>query len=174
MTSYEQKNKSKVFSLRPGMIYLQLRLGFGASGQIGADGYGNTLACDDVVRVSGEEKWSDAHNWVKGLVDDGEWASAPDQGSSTPPVKYVSTGKYRLYFDDEYLGISGFKWGIEDSSNTNKYNVVLVSFTASDSTYNKGRSSALIQFVDKDNNATDPDNGSYLWLELALKTSEQG
>lgn len=173
--TYEQKLRTQhIYSVRPGLTYIQVRLGFGASGAIGSDGYGNTLAADDVVRVSGEEKWSDKHNWVKGLVQDAEWSSKPDFQTTTAPVTKTATGSYTLRFDDEYLGLSSFKWGIEDSSNTNKLNVILVSFTATDTSGNSGRSSAKIKFVNASDAAADPDNGSYVWLEFGVKTSENG
>lgn len=170
---YNHIRQQHLYSVRPGLTTVQVRLKFGASGAVGSDGYGNTLTCDDVVRVSGEEKHASKHNWVKGLVGDGEWASAPDLEATTAPVTKTATGTYTLRFDDTYLGLSGFKWSVEDGSNTKKNNVILVSFTAAD-TNNAGRSSAIIRFVSTAGAAADPDNGSNVWLEFALRTSEQG
>jgi hypothetical protein len=170
---YNHIRQQHLYSVRPGLTTVQVRLKFGASGAVGSDGYGNTLTCDDVVRVSGEEKHATKHNWIKGLVGYGEWASAPDLEATTAPLTRTATGTYTLRFDDEYLGLNGFKWGIEDSSNTNKHNVILVSFTASD-TNNAGRSSAIVRLVSVQGGAADPANDSYVWLEFSLKTSEQG
>jgi hypothetical protein len=163
----EKIRNQHLYNVRAGLTMLQIRLKFGAAGAVGSDGYGNTLQCNDVVRTSGDEKWSDKHQWVKGLVWDGEW-------SETAPVTLDGTGKYTLRFDDTYFGLTSFKWGIEDGSNTKKNNVVLVSFTASDTSGNSGRSSAVIQFCSTAGAAVAPDSGSSVWLEFGVKTSEQG
>jgi hypothetical protein len=165
------KMRYSIYGLRAGLTTIQIRLGFGKVGVV--DGYGNTLACDDTVRIAGEEAHSVAHNWVKGLVDDGEWVSAPDHQTTFAPVTKTATGTYTLRFDDTYLGLSGFKFGVEDSANTKRNNIVLVSFTVSDAT-NDGRSSCIIRNISTAGAAADPDDGSYIWLEFALKTSEQG
>lgn len=160
-----------IYGLRVGLTTIQIRLGFNKVGVL--DGYGNTLSCDDTVRIAGEEAHSTAHNWVKGLVDDGEWVSAPDHQTTFAPVTKTATGTYTLRFDDTYLGLSGFKYGVEDPTNTKKLNIVLVSFTASDAT-NGGRSSCVVKCVSSGGIAVNFDALSSVWLEFALKTSEQG
>jgi len=171
VNSYENKSKYPLFSIRPGLVEVQVRLKFGASGAVDSDGYGNTKSADDVVRVSGEEKYSTAHSWVKGLVEDKEWSSSPDVNGTVAPVTKTATGTYTIRFDDEYLGLAGFKWSVEDTSNTKKNNIVLVSFTNSDAN-NANRSSCIIKFISASDAAVDPDEDSSVFLEFILKSSE--
>lgn len=88
--------------------------------------------------------------------------------TSTPPVSKLGTGKYRLRFADDWLGVNGFSFGWEDSAQTDAYNVLMLdsSKVASDNYVD-------IQFVNTSNAAVDVGN-SKLWLEFSLRTSERG
>ena len=193
----EQKLRPQhLYSVRPGLTTIQIALKFAASGAVDihasgvGDGYGNLYHAIDVPRVTGEAKFADAYQNVKGLVWPNEWPREdvlwktrrqPDHGLPTAPVTRLATGQYKLRFDDRYLvapggstSLRGFKWGIEDASNTKNFKVVVSSWTDEDSADNKSRTSCVVQFVNSANAATDPDADSIVYLEFLVNTSEQG
>lgn len=92
-----------------------------------------------------------------------------DESTTTgPAVTKLGTGKYRLRFADDWLGLNSFAFAFEHASATDAYNVLIL-----DSSKIASDKYVDLQIVNTSNAAAAPID-TKLWLEFSLKTSERG
>ena len=136
----KHRNRNQfTFNLRPGLVKLQGSITFDAGlGAVSSDGYA-----------------------LRGLNE----GAAADGG---PAVTKLATGKWRLRFADDYLGMNAFSFATEHATATDGYNVICLdsSKIASDKYID-------LQIVNNSNAAADLIDCK-LWLEFSMKTSELG
>jgi hypothetical protein len=82
-------------------------------------------------------------------------------------VTRTGTGKYRLVFDDDWLGLNAFSFAFEQAT-TDGYNVLVL-----DSSKIASDKYVDVQVVNASNAAADPIS-TVMFLEFSLKTSERG